>query len=77
VDKRHAQFSEEVFLKALAIIRAGKEMLAKRPRVDMPGFVPCAADRKRDSKYDMRRQIERRNRQAIQAGRRVYDDRPG
>ncbi len=61
------------YQEALAIIRAGKEMLATRPRADMPGFTPCEKDRLREEKYAQRRQIESRNRQAIRRGEKVYD----
>ena len=70
-DKADPRYTE-----ALAIIQAGKAMLAKRPRADMPGFVPCEADRRREEKYAMRRRIERRNREAIRRGRKVYDTPP-
>ncbi len=69
-DKKDPKYAE-----ALAIIRAGAKMLKARPRVDMPGFVPCQADRKRDEKYAARRRIELRNRQAIRTGTKLYDDR--
>ena len=68
-DKQGPQYAE-----AVAIIRAGQEMLRKRPRVDMPGFVPCEADRKRDAKYALREKAEARSREAIRAGGKVYDE---
>ena len=58
---------------ALAIIRAGAERLKQVPRADMDGFVPCEKDRQRDAKYDARADIEKRNREAIRTGRKVYD----
>jgi hypothetical protein len=59
---------------ALAILRAGKENLAKRPRGDdMAGFVPCKADLRREQKYADRRDVERRNREAIRKGDKLYD----
>jgi hypothetical protein len=61
------------FQEALAIIRAGQQMLAQRARADMPGFVPCAVDRAREQKYSLRQRIEHQNRQAIRSGQRVYD----
>lgn len=61
------------YIEALAIIQAGKDMLAKRPRADMPGFMPCEKDRQREAFYVSRRQIELRNRQAIREGKKVYD----
>ncbi|MAG93756.1 MAG: hypothetical protein CMJ48_08415 [Planctomycetaceae bacterium] len=71
-----AKFSDKSDLgykEALAIIRAGKEMLSQRPRADMPGFIPCETDRRRELKYATRRKIEDRNREAIRQGRKVYD----
>ncbi len=61
------------YQEALAIIQSAKEMLASRPRADMPGFTPCEKDRLREEKYAQRRQIEARNRQAIRRGEKVYD----
>jgi len=71
-DKNNPQYKE-----ALAIIEAGRKMLAKRPRADMPGFQPCETDRKRLKKYLDRREIEARNRDAIRRGKKVYDSRDG
>jgi len=68
-DKDDSKYQE-----ALALIQAGKDMLAKCPREDMPGSVPCEVDRRREAKYAMRRQIELRNRAAIRAGQKVYDN---
>jgi hypothetical protein len=62
------------YREALAIIQAGKDMLAKRPRADMEGFEACPTDQRREEKYAMRRRVELRNRQAIREGRKVYDD---
>ena len=47
--------------------------LAARPRADMPGFVPCETDLKREEKYAAREAAERRSREAIRRGERVYD----
>ncbi len=68
LDKSNPQYQE-----ALAIIRAGKEMLAKRPRADMPGFQPCEADEQREAKYEKHRQIELGVREALRKGEKVYD----
>ncbi|MCX6921841.1 MAG: hypothetical protein NT154_01280 [Verrucomicrobia bacterium] len=62
------------YREALAIIRAGKETLAKRPRADMPGFQACSADQQREVKYQQRRQIELHVRQAIRQGDKVFDN---
>ncbi|MEI7836916.1 MAG: hypothetical protein WCK05_10970 [Planctomycetota bacterium] len=61
------------YARALAIIRAGKDTLAKNPRADMPGFTLCETDRNREAKYARREQLERQNRQAIREGRKFYD----
>lgn len=47
-------------VEALSFIQAGKEMLARRPRSDMPGFVPSEPDLKREAKYAQRKEIEMR-----------------
>jgi len=65
--------SDARYIEALAIIRAGAQMLKEKPRADMPGFVPWEVDRRRQEKYLERRDIEYRNRLAIRAGRRLYD----
>lgn len=67
-DKNDPHYQE-----ALAIIRTGKDLLAKRPRADMPGFQPAAIDQQRDARYLRRRQIEQGNRAAIRAGQKLYD----
>ena len=61
------------YVEALSIIQAGKEMLAQRPRADMPGFVACETDRRRQQKYLERQQVAARHRQAIQEGAKLYD----
>jgi len=66
---------EAKYAEALAIIEAGKEMLAQRPRADMPGFAACAVDQRRQQKYATRQQIEMESRRAIREGRKVYDKR--
>lgn len=70
LDPRSTQYQE-----ALAIIRAGKETLARRLRADMPGFQACAADQQRETKYQQRRYVELSVRQAIRQGERAFDDR--
>ena len=69
-DRKDSRYRE-----ALSIIRAGQAMLSKRPRADMPGFRPCEVDRCRAAKYESRALVETRVRQAIQDGRKVYDER--
>ena len=62
------------YKEAVAIIRAGKENLARSPRGDtLEGFVPSGADRRREQKYAARRDIELRNREAIRKGGKLYD----
>ena len=59
---------------ALAIIRAGKENLAARPRGDMPNFRPASdTEIKQEAKYKSQHQIEAHIRRAILAGERVYE----
>jgi hypothetical protein len=65
---------DPAYQEVLAIIRAGQTLLAQRPRADMPGFVPCQTDQRREVKYLLRRNIELRNRAAIAEGREVYDE---
>ena len=67
---------EAAYREALAIIEAGKAMLAQRPRADMTDFVPCPTDQQRQQKYVDRQQVELRNRAAIVAGGKAYDTKP-
>lgn len=62
------------YREALSIIRAGSETLARRPRADMPGFIPSLPDQRREAKYAVRREIEMKNRAAIRTGGKVYDE---
>ncbi len=61
------------YAEALAIIAKGKQRLAQVPRADMPGFIPCETDRKRNEKYAQRLSIEHANRTAIQTGKKYYE----
>ena len=61
------------YVPALALIEAGKAMLAAHPEADRPGFVPCAEDQRREQKYAERRRVEQRNREAIRTGSKAYD----
>jgi len=61
------------YTEALAIIEAGKSMLERRPRAEMPGFEACMKDRQRQQNYATRQQAEMHNRLAIQNGRKLYD----
>jgi len=67
--------SDPRYKEALAIIRAGAEMLKKRPRADMPGFKMCPADERRQKKYTGRQKAEERFRAAVRGGEKVYDPR--
>ena len=58
---------------ALDAICAAKVTLEKSPRPDMPGFVPCPTDQARLAKYEARRSIEMKNRQAIRDGTKSYE----
>ena len=69
LDKATPQYQE-----AVDIIKAGMAMLTQRPRADMPGFKPCEKDVQREAKYEQRRQIELRNREAIRNGQKMYDE---
>jgi hypothetical protein len=64
------------YAEALAIIREGQQALKKNPNPDSAGFAPCAADQQRDRKYEMRAEIERKNRAAIRDGKKIYDSPP-
>ena len=71
---RFSDKSDAGYREALAILTAGREMLSKRPRADMPGFQPCEVDRRREAKYAARRQVELRSREAIRARKKVHDE---
>ena len=59
---------------ALAIIRAGRQMLAKRPRADMPGFQPVSRqDLIRRDKHDFQTKMEAQARQAVLEGKKYHE----
>ena len=62
-DKNDARYKE-----ALAILQAGKEMLAKVPREDMPGAKLVGIEADRERKYERLSQAESEARQAIARG---------
>jgi hypothetical protein len=64
------------YAEALAIIRAGKDALAARPREDMPGSQLAGEDLWREARYQERARIEAQVREAILAGKKVYPYRP-
>ena len=51
----------------------GPESLKKNPNPDTDGFVACNADQQREGKYELRAEIDGRNRQVIREGRKAYD----
>ncbi len=55
------------------IIERGKARLDARPRGDLPEFLFCERDQAREAKYQTRRAIELRNRQALRDGIKNYD----
>jgi hypothetical protein len=59
---------------ALAIIEAGRRLLAERPRADMPGFRLLSPEELRQqARYDARLDDQRRSREAIVRGARRYE----
>jgi hypothetical protein len=58
---------------ALTLIQEGSKRLKEKPRADMEGFVPNAADQAREVKYQARLAEERRVYEAIRSGKKVYD----
>jgi hypothetical protein len=53
------------YSKALALIRKGQQRIKKRPRADMPGFVPWQRDLQRMAHLKKYRAIEENSRKAI------------
>ncbi len=70
---QHLEPNTPAYLEALEIIRIGKEQLAKQPDVGMEGFTLSGIDLWRDNKYQQRRQIEMRFREAIRMGKNLFD----
>jgi hypothetical protein len=64
--------SDPKLAEALAILRAGVEMLAKRPREDMTGSRLDGLDAQRESRYQERARIEADVRRAILNGVKIY-----
>jgi len=65
--------SPQDYEEAVAMLRQGWERLQKTPRADMPGFVPCVVDQRREERYLTGRKREAMARQAIRESRRYYD----
>ena len=62
------------YIEALAIIRAGKDMLARRPRGDMPGFeLVDQIEIDQEAKYQAQLKLEAQIRSAIVAGQKKYN----
>ena len=61
------------YREALGIIEAGQKALEANPNPDAPGFKPCATDQRREAKYQALHDAELRSREAIRAGKKVYD----
>ena len=57
----------------LSIIQSGASALKVNPNPDAPGFTPCETDRRREEKYQRLLAAERRSREAILKGQKVYD----
>ena len=68
--------SDPKYAEALAIIEAGKKMLAERPREDMQGFQILGKDAEREARYQERAKIEADVRRAILAGEKIYPYKP-
>jgi len=68
--------SDPKYAEALAIIEAGKKMLARRPREDMPGCKLDGLDLVREARYQERARIEAQVRQAILKGGKIYPYKP-
>jgi len=62
--------------RALALIAAGKQLLAERPRADMPGFrLVSPIEIAQQAKYDALQQAEQQARQAAVRGEKRFDAR--
>jgi len=72
--KKFADKNDPKYKEALAIIQAGKEMLAKRPRADMPGFqLVEQIEIDQQQKYQAQLQMEAAMRHAIAGGQKKYE----
>jgi hypothetical protein len=68
LSKNSAEYQE-----AVAIIRAGAASLSAKPEADTAGFIPAERDQWRNAKYLARQSIEAANREAIQSGKKIFD----
>jgi hypothetical protein len=64
------------YREALAILQAGRDQLARRPRADMPGFQYLGPEADRLAKYLRLTQAEAAARQAIIKGEKLYPAKP-
>ena len=68
-DKNDPKYQE-----ALAILRAGRQMLQARPRADMPGFqLVSDIEIRQEAKYRARLKLESEARSAILSGKKMYE----
>ncbi len=72
--QRFSDKADPKYIEALGIIRAGKEMLARRPRGEMPGFrLVSDIEIQQEAKYRARLQLEAQIRTAIISGQKKYE----
>jgi len=64
--------SDPKYKAALAIIQAGKEMLAQRPREDLPGCRLVGIEVQREERYERMAEAEARSRAAALKGEKLY-----
>jgi hypothetical protein len=70
---RFADKTDPRHQEALALIRAGADLLARRPEADAPGFQPSSTDQWRDAKYAARQRSEQQNRDALRTGTKRFE----
>jgi hypothetical protein len=69
-----AEKNDANYREALAVIRAGQEMLARRPRADMPNFqLVSQTEIDQEAKYRARLKAESAALRAIVRGERKHD----
>ncbi|HUT13949.1 MAG TPA: hypothetical protein VMY42_25895 [Thermoguttaceae bacterium] len=72
--EKFADKNDPGYQEALSILRAGRELLARRPRADMPGFqLVDDVEIAQQAKYDAGRQFDAEVRAAIAAGEKKYE----
>jgi hypothetical protein len=72
--EQFADKNDPKYQQALDIIHAGQQMLAERPRADMPGFeLVEPVEIEQEAKYQARLAIENDMRRAIAAGEKKYE----